>query len=59
MHISSWLRGWCWHEGSSFYDNGTFYEVYNLLEMEGVHLSSTGKAIFGSRLANLTRQTLN
>jgi len=53
MSINSWLRGWCCHEGFGFYDNGTFFDDYNLLERDGTHLSRRGKGIFGSRLANL------
>ncbi|GAB0204056.1 hypothetical protein GRJ2_002871200 [Grus japonensis] len=57
MHINSWLRSWCHHEGFGFYDNGTFFD-YNLLERDGIHLSRRGKGIFGSRLANLVKQAL-
>ena len=59
MHIHFWLCGWCWCEGFGFYDNGTFCEDYNLSGRDGVHLSRTGRAVFGSRPANLVRQASN
>ncbi|GAB0210389.1 hypothetical protein GRJ2_003504700 [Grus japonensis] len=59
IHINSWLRVWCHREGFGFYDNGTFYDDYNLLERDGIHLSRRGKGIFGSRLANLVKRALN
>ncbi|GAB0205522.1 hypothetical protein GRJ2_003017800 [Grus japonensis] len=55
MHINSWLCGWCRHKGFGFYNNRTFFDDYNLLGRDGIHLSGRGKAIFGSRLANLVR----
>jgi len=54
MHINSWLRGWRQHKGFGFYDNGIFYEDYNLVERDGIQLPRRG-----SRLANLVRQALN
>lgn len=39
MHMNSWLHGWCQCEGFSFYENGTFYEDYDLLERKGIYLS--------------------
>ena len=59
MSISSWLRGWCHSEGFDFYDNGTFFNNYNLLERDGIHLSRKGKGIFGNRLVNLVWRALN
>ncbi|GAB0184010.1 hypothetical protein GRJ2_000866300 [Grus japonensis] len=56
---SNWLCGWCHREDFGFYDNGTFFDDYNLLERDGIHLSRKGKEIFGSRLANLVRRALN
>jgi len=38
MGVSSWLCGWCHCEGFGFYDNGTFFNDYNLLERDGTHL---------------------
>jgi len=55
--INSWLCGWCHHEGFGFYDNGTFFNDYNLLERDG--MSRKGKGIFGNRLANLVWRALN
>lgn len=54
IHINSWLHGWCHCEGLEFYDNGTFYEDYNLLRSNGIHISRRGRAILGNRLANLS-----
>ncbi|PKU28829.1 suppression of tumorigenicity 5 [Limosa lapponica baueri] len=59
MHINSWLHGWCHCEGFGFYDNGTFFDDYGLLERDEIHLSRRGKGIFGSRLANLMKRALN
>jgi len=59
MNISSWLHGWCCPEGFSFYDNGTFFNDYNLLDRDGTHLSRKGKEIFGSRMASLVWRALN
>jgi len=59
MGTNSWLRGWCRREGFGFYDNGTFFNDYNPLERDGTHLSTKGKGIFGSRLANLVWRALN
>jgi len=42
-----------------FYDNGTFYEDYKLLERDGIPLSRRGRAIFVNRLANLVKHALN
>jgi len=53
MSIISWLRGWCHREGFGFYHNGTFFNDYNLLERDGIHLSRKGKGVVGSKLANL------
>ena len=44
---------------AGFYDNGTFFDDYNLLEKNGTHLSRRGKGIFGNRLANLVCRALN
>jgi len=44
MGINSWLHGWCRREGFGFYNNGTFFNGYNLLERDGS---------FGNKLANL------
>ena len=41
------------------HDNGTFFNDYNLLERDGIHLSRKGKGIFGNRLANLVWRALN
>jgi len=59
MGINSWLHGWCCREDFAFYDNGTFFNDYNLLERDGTHLSRRGKGIFGSRLPNLLWRALN
>jgi len=59
MSINSWLRGWCCREGFGFYDSGTFFNDYNLLERDEIHLSRKGKGIFGNRLANLVWRALN
>ena len=59
MHINSWLRGWCRHEGFGFYDSKAFFEDYNMLGRDGIHLSRRGKGIFSNRLANLVRWALN
>jgi len=59
MNINSWLCGWCCHEGLGFYDNGTFFNDYNLLGMDGIQLSRRGKRICGRRLTSLVWQTLN
>jgi len=40
-------------EGMFFNDKGTFFNDYNLLGRDGIHLSRRGKGIFGSRLAKL------
>jgi len=57
MNINFWLHDSCRHEG--FYYNGTFFNDYNLLGRDGIHLSSRDKGIFGSRLANLVGWALN
>jgi len=51
MSIHTWLRGWCCCEGFGFYDNGTFFNDYNLLERNEVPLSRKGQGTFGNRLA--------
>ncbi|XP_010130394.1 PREDICTED: FERM, RhoGEF and pleckstrin domain-containing protein 2, partial [Buceros rhinoceros silvestris] len=38
---------------SQFKSGGTFFDGYNLLVKDGIHLSEKGKGIFGSRLADL------
>ena len=53
MGINSWLRGWCRHEGFGVYDNGTFFNDYNLLERDGTHLSRRGKGIFATFIGGL------
>jgi len=58
MGINSWLLDWCRYEGCGFYNNGTFFNDYNLLQRDGTHLSRKGKWIFGSRLANLVWRAL-
>lgn len=58
MH-NFWLCEWCWREGLSFYDNGTFCEDYKLLGRDEIHLSRRGGSVFGSRLTNLVRWALN
>lgn len=37
MHINVCLHGWCHHEGFGFYDIGTFFNEYNLLEGDEIH----------------------
>jgi len=59
MGIDSWLHGWCHREGFVFYENGTSFYDYNLLERHGTYLSRKGKGIFGSRLSNLVWRALN
>jgi len=59
MSINSWLRGWCRCEVFGFYDNGTFFKDYNLLERDGTHLSRKGKRIFGNRPVTLVWRALN
>ena len=58
MNVNSWLHGWCLHEDFGFYDNGTFFNDYNLLGKDGIHLSESN-GIFGSRLASLGKRALN
>ncbi|KAK4816812.1 hypothetical protein QYF61_023499 [Mycteria americana] len=52
MQIKFWLLGWCRCEGFGFYDNRTFFDDYNLLQRDGIHMSRRGKGIF-DRLDNL------
>jgi len=59
MLINSWLCSWGHCEGFCFYDNRTLFNDYNLLGMDGVHLSRRVQGIFGSRLANLVWLALN
>jgi len=59
MGINSWLHGWCCHEVFGFYDNGTFFNDYHLLERDGTHLSGKGKGIFDNMLASLLWRALN
>lgn len=47
IHTNSWL--WYQYEGFGFYDSGTFYEDYNLLRRDEIHLCRRGRAVFGSR----------
>lgn len=47
-HINSWLHGWCHLKSFDFYDNGTFFDYYNLLGSYVIHLSRRGKEIFHS-----------
>lgn len=51
--------GWCLCKGFYFYDDGTFYQDYNLLGTNGIHLSGRDRVVFGSTLANIVRQALN
>ncbi|KAM6036240.1 uncharacterized protein LJ206_001286 [Theristicus caerulescens] len=53
MHSNSWLRGWCHREGFGFYDNEAFFDDYNMLGRDGIHLSRRRKGSFSNRLANL------
>jgi len=59
MGTNSWLHGWCCREAFGFYDDGTFFHDYNLLERDGTHLSRRGKGILGNRLASLVWRALN
>jgi len=59
MDINSWLCGWCRREGFGIYDNGTYFNDYNLLERDGTHLSRRGKRIFCNRPASLLWRALN
>lgn len=52
MHIN--LASWLVPKGFVFYDYGTCYEGYNLLRVV-IHLYRRGKAISGTKLANLAR----
>lgn len=55
VHINFWLHGWCQHESFDFYTNRIFYEDYNLLWRDGIHLSKRGWATSGSKLTNLVK----
>jgi len=56
--INSWLHGWSRYKGLGFSDRGTFFNDYNQLERDEIHLSRKGKGIFGNRLANLVWRAL-
>jgi len=55
MNINSWFHGWCNQECF----NGTFFNDYNLLGMDVIHLSRKGKGIFGIRLVDLVWRALS
>jgi len=59
MSIKSWLHGWCRREVFDFYDNGIFFNDYNLLERDGTHMSRKAKGIFVNRVASLVWRALN
>ncbi|XP_075777593.1 uncharacterized protein LOC142827220 [Pelodiscus sinensis] len=58
LEVNTWLRRWCRQEGFGFLDHGVLFQE-GLLGGDGVHLSRSGKALFGHRLANLVRRALN
>ncbi|XP_075769327.1 uncharacterized protein LOC142821635 isoform X1 [Pelodiscus sinensis] len=58
LEVNAWLRRWCHQEGFGFLDHGVLFQE-GLLGGDGVHLSRSGKAWFGHRLANLVRRALN
>ncbi|XP_075757100.1 uncharacterized protein LOC142818831 isoform X1 [Pelodiscus sinensis] len=58
LEVNAWLRRWCRQEGFGFLDHGVLFQE-GLLGGDGVHLSRSGKALFGHRLANLVRRALN
>ncbi|XP_075768762.1 uncharacterized protein LOC142821506 [Pelodiscus sinensis] len=58
LEVNAWLRRWCHQEGFGFLDHGVLFQE-GLLGGDGVHLSRSGKALFGHRLAKLVRRALN
>lgn len=61
QHITEanmWLRCCCQCEGFGFLDNGQIFQGGGLLSKDGIHLTRTGKNIFGHCLANRLRTAL-
>ncbi|XP_073435803.1 uncharacterized protein [Dendrobates tinctorius] len=59
LQVNNWLRRWCRQQRFGFLDHGVNYLYDGLLARDGVHLTKTGKQVFGSRLATLVRRALN
>lgn len=59
LEMNNWLRRWCQRERFGFLDHGMRFRDEGLLASDGLHLTRTGKNVFGRRLANLIRRALN
>ena len=57
--VNCWLKGWC-HQGNfEFLDHGLHYLHEGLLTRDGLHLTRTGKNVFGRHLTQLIQRALN
>uniref|UniRef100_A0A8D0KK09 SGNH hydrolase-type esterase domain-containing protein n=1 Tax=Salvator merianae TaxID=96440 RepID=A0A8D0KK09_SALMN len=59
LEVNNWLRQWCYQQGFGFLNHGENYLYDGLLARDGLHLTKTGKNVFGKRLASLIRRALN
>ena len=59
LRVNDWLRRWSRREGFGFWDHGLRFLEDGLLAKDGLHLTRTGKNVFGHSMRNLIRRALN
>lgn len=53
------LQNLCWWQGLGFYDNGTLFADHLVLNRDGIHITTQGKAILSNKKSNLEIRVLN
>lgn len=57
--MNKWLRGWCHHRNSGFFNNRAIYSAPGLMAADESHLSLIGNQILAQEVTKLIERTFN